>query len=330
MRTVIVTTTIHVPVALIEYRKKCDCWFIVIGDKKTPKSVKKFCKNIDRCEYLDVEAQEEYLNKFPELAKYLPYNSIQRRNIGLLLAYERGFDKIITIDDDNFLESKLFLELHQLGKQELNVIKSASGWYNVCKDLVDVKGREIFHRGYPLEVRDNPYTNTESKEVNVVVNAGLWLGEPDLDAMTRLYWEADPLESVYFNGMRFALEHGTWSPFNSQNTALDRKVIPAYFLKPDIGRYDDIWASYIVKKIADYLGDYIAYGEPLARQDRNEHDNWKDLAKETHLEDTLDFTTKLKDIQLTGRTYEECFKEIAESLNDKGLKVWVKTFQRLQ
>ena len=38
---------------------------------------------------------------YPELSDAIGWNSIQRRNIGLLYAYEQGADVIATVDDDN-------------------------------------------------------------------------------------------------------------------------------------------------------------------------------------------------------------------------------------
>ena len=52
----------------------------------------------------------------------------------------------------------------------------------------------------------------------------------------------------------FFLAPGARGPFNSQNTILARAVLPAYFLSPNVGRYDDIFASFMVKRIADHLG----------------------------------------------------------------------------
>ena len=66
------------------------------------------------------------------------------------------------------------------------------------------------------------------------------------------------------------------SPFNSQNTLLNRKVIKDYFLFPHIGRMDDIWASFYVES----LGFKVVYCEPSVYQDRNEHDLTIDLKKE--------------------------------------------------
>jgi hypothetical protein len=112
-----------------------------------------------------------------------------------------------------------------------------------------------------------------------------------------------------------ALDPGTWSPFNSQNTALMRDVLPAYFLSPYIGRYDDIWASYIINRITEHFGDVISFGEPLVRQQRNPHDLWKDLDVERNgMILTDDFCGALRSIPLTGATYHQCFGQIAGAL----------------
>jgi hypothetical protein len=63
----------------------------------------------------------------------------------------------------------------------------------------------------------------------VVVNAGLWLGDPDVDAVTRICNDINAEQ--YTREQSFALARGTWCPFNSQNTALWRGVIPAYCLR---------------------------------------------------------------------------------------------------
>src|SRR5581483_5232271 len=105
------------------------------------------------------------------------------------------------------------------------------------------------------------FTSCSPVERRVAVNAGFWLDNPDIDALTRMERQ---IVVRGFNekwpGSNFTLQPGTWSPFNSQNTALMRDVIPAYFLSPYIGRYDDIWASYIVNRIAAQLGDVITFG----------------------------------------------------------------------
>jgi len=184
----------------------------------------------------------------------------------------------------------------------------------------------------------------------VAVNAGLWLDNPDIDALTRI--ERQPVVRGFKPSWKgnIALQPGTWSPFNSQNTALMRHVIPAYFLSPYVGRYDDIWASYIVNRIAEHLGDVITFGEPLVCQQRNPHDLWRDLdAERNGMILTDDLCHALRSIPLTGSTYHECFGEIAAHLplawTDRanwtdsqriwrlqlveGLDIWHQTFEQL-
>jgi len=110
---------------------------------------------------------------------------------------------------------------------------------------------------------------------------------------------------------------GTWSPFNSQNTALSAKIIPAYPLSPKVGRYDDIWASYVIYRIADHLDHVIAYGFPLVKQERNPHNYFADHRAEEHgLEFTDRFCEWLRAMTLTGSTYFECFQEVTAGLKD--------------
>lgn len=363
MKYSIVTTTINTPVLLEKYAEdiikyKRDCFFVVVGDKKTPIEAKTYCeklgkeKNIDIL-FMDVAWQEEYLKDFPELGAHIPYNVIQRRNIGILYAYQNGADVIITIDDDNFFLSKDFVGLHMVGDvKKLEVLSSNTGWFNVCSFLREEFGRIFYHRGFVPEARfKKEIVQSEEQEVKVVVNAGFWLGDPDIDALTRLYYSAQPINAVaYERTSNFALAAGTWSTFNSQNTSLAREVIPAYFLSPMVGRYDDIWGAYVIKRIADHLGHAISFGFPIVEQKRNPHNYWKDLAKESNgMMLTSHFVDKLSSIQLSKKTYADCYAEIINMLPDalkikenitlehkeylsnyiEGMSVWLKTFERL-
>lgn len=330
MKTTIVTTTIYVPRALERYAENArfyghqDVSFVVVGDKKTPAETRAFCDSITAryypCEYLDIEDQRNYLEPYPELWRHLPFNCIQRRDVGLLKAWADGADVVITIDDDNWMLNHDFVRLHGVvGTQpELPAYDSSSGWFNVCSMLAEAHGTEFYHRGFPRGERwkeAEAFTSSAPLRRRVTVNAGLWLDDPDIDAMTRLE------RPIVVRGMRqgaperFTLHPGTWSPFNSQNTALAREVIPAYFLSPCVGRYDDIWPSYIVTRIMNHLGDVIAFGLPLLRQKRNEHNLWKDLDDERVgmlLSD--EFCATLRSIPLRGTTYAECYRELAEKL----------------
>jgi hypothetical protein len=163
-----------------------------------------------------------------------------------------------------------------------------------------------------------PKKNGKRKKgpVAPVVNAGLWLGDPDVDALERLYHLADPTEAVALAAeVSIAPEIGTWTPFNSQNTALARRVIPAYFLSPVVGRYDDIWGSYVLKHICDHLREAVTFGRPLVKQERNPHNYWRDLDNERYGHAlTLRFVETLATIPLAGKDYRACYAEITDAL----------------
>jgi hypothetical protein len=329
MKTTIVTTTINIPVALLKYAENARYYghqnvdLIVIGDRKSPPQTADFCKTVERyypCRYFDTVAQEEWLADFPKLWKHLRFDSMQRRNIGMLAAWQNGADVIITIDDDNFATAQDFVGRHGVvgAVSEHLSVESTSGWFNPCSFLQADDDVRFYHRGYPQKNRWNEHEHfvTEQRMARrVAVNAGLWLDDPDVDALTRI--ERRPVVRGFKSSWKgsIALQPGTWSPFNSHNTALMRHVIPAYFLSPYLGRYDDIWASYIVNRIAEHLGDVILFGEPLARQQSNPHDLWRDLdAERNGMILTDDFCQALRSISLTRSTYHECFGEIASHL----------------
>ena len=202
---------------------------------------------------------------------------LQRRNVSILVAFERGAEVIITIDDDNFfVEGQDFIGDHAApilaGEQAMETLSSNTGWLNVCGFLEDKRGFEFYPRGYPMDQRWPALPSihrSRQAPCRVAVNAGLWLDDPDVDAITRLC--NDISAKRYTRETSFALAPGTWCPFNSQNTAVWREAIPAYCLSPNIGRYDDIWASYVMLIIMEHLGHSVAFGFPLVKQERNPH-----------------------------------------------------------
>lgn len=358
----IVTTTIFVPKLLDSYAEDAkkhshNVLFVVVGDKKTPPETEEYClqlakKSGFRVDYFSPERQEEYLSQWSKLRDHIQWNCIQRRNVGMLYAYENGCETIATIDDDNFLIDADYLGTHGIGTQmDVTEVASQTGWMNVCTLLTESHGRIFYHRGFPLEKRTEESWDEKSTTIQPVVSAGLWLGDPDIDALERLYHLTDPTEATTLaREERFSPALGTWTPFNSQNTALARRVIPAYFLSPKVGRYDDIWGSYVVKRIADHLDDRIVFGKPLVKQERNPHNYWRDLDAERYGHSlTLAFVEALSSIELRGTTYQKCYEELSEALPDnllsgifkedeveflkgyfEGMKIWRDTFSKIE
>jgi Reversibly glycosylated polypeptide len=365
IRLAIVTTTINVPQFLEDYCKDFklhnhrDVFFIVIGDKKTPNEAESFCQSLSErygyeVEYYNVARQQAYLSGFPELDAYLPYNSVQRRNIGMVRAYELGAHSILTVDDDNYLLEPDLLKHHLMvgERRTLRSFQSSAGWFDPCQFLRVKPDVRYFHRGFPMSERANaPGVVTESSRTGkVITNVGLWLGDPDVDAWTRMTL---PLEAVeWTQEENFTLAAGTWSPFNSQQTTIARELLPAYFLSPHAGRYDDIWGSFIVHRLAGHFGDMIGYGHPIVNhlQKRSLNSLWRDLDDERMgVLLTDEFVKMLRAVQFTAESYAAAYIQLADALDEqinahaglkesqseflreyiRGMRMWTTTLQKV-
>src|SRR5262245_21715179 len=232
----LVTTTVHVPRCLESYLANAARFghgdrlsVIVVGDRKTPWETGDFLEELNgrfpsRLKYLDLGAQETLLRKWPALDLTLRFNSIQRRNVGYLQAAMDGAEVIVAFDDDNFATYEDYVGAHSIvgREQRVPVVRHASGWWNVCQRLACAPPRRFYHRGYPKSQQDwkREGQEIETQVVQPVVNAGLWLKNPDVDATTNIEEPLNVVGMELVSGGRVcALAAGTWCPFNSQNTA---------------------------------------------------------------------------------------------------------------
>jgi hypothetical protein len=275
-------------------------------------------------EYLDLQAQERYMQRFPELYRLLPLNSDQRRNIGYLKAVEQGAEVVVALDDDNFVgEDDWYLGHSVVGTRvSLPSIASASRWFNPCR-MMDTSppGRPLYPRGHPYSRRhlaDDVLRQQSSGRV--VLNGGLWLGEPDVDSLTRL---TEPVRCTRLNEQRVMLAPGTWAAINTQNTAFHRDLLPVFYYVPITGylggiiveRYGDIWAGLFCRKAIDHLDDRVTYGWPACDHRRNFHILLKDLQLEFwSILITEALWEKLYDWKLTASSYADCYIELADHL----------------
>lgn len=367
----IVITTIHVPTVLegycsnIErYEHLCDVSAIVVGDLKTPhEAVEALAARLRQRGFdvlhLDMEAQEEYLELFPRLKPFIPYNSDIRRNIGYLMAAERGADIIVALDDDNYVGEQDWYADHCLvgSRVRLKTVSSSSGWFNPCAMMEMDPPRRIYARGFPYSRRwvpnEETYATTEGR---VVLNGGLWLGEPDVDAITRL---AEPVRAVRLREERVMLAPGTWAPINTQNTAFHREVLPAFYFVPITGyiggviveRFGDIWAGFFARKAIDHMDDRVCYGVPACDHRRNHHNLLKDLELEFWaIQLTEPLWESIAGWTLRARSYVETYLEMADfleradwsaaSLSDevqayfggmaRSMRAWIDAVQRIE
>lgn len=274
MKKAIVTTTINPPTeALHQFAQIAirDGWtLIIVGDQKTPHT--DYDDFVDKyegaVEYIG-PAQQELISQ--ELSDAIGWNCIQRRNFGLLIAWRRGAEIIATVDDDN-------VPYKNWGKNcvvntEVSVLR-----YETDQPVFDPVGLafpNLWHRGFPLQLLDGrKYLRPQLHKGKVLVQADMWDGSPDVDAVCRI--TLNPM--VTFNPNLAMFGGNVLGPFNSQNTFLSREVLPTYFLFPGIGRMDDIWASYITQ--LHFGHEAVAYCKASVYQLRNEHDLVKDLDAE--------------------------------------------------
>lgn len=338
----IVVTTINSGDFLQEYYdnlKKHDrleqAHFYVIADKKTPPALFEKAQALAKLGLAitipTLTEQDDYLRKVGLDPHLILWNSDYRRNIGYLQAYESGTEIIISIDDDNYpLPDVDFLGQHAaalLGEGNDSEVNSPNRFFNVCSLIdFDIAAPPPYPRGYPYYPRHKEATEVPLMgpgNQKVAVNAGLWLMDPDVDAIS---WLVLPRRGKSFRGSSLVLGRDTWSPINSQNTGLRREFLPAYYFVKmryplggiDIDRYGDIFQGYWIEAVAKHLGSAVRFGTPLANHRRNAHhymnDAWGEWACIQALEDLLPWLTT--SCTLSGSTPIDAYESLGDALEN--------------
>lgn len=264
MNKVIVTTTINLPTIAIKKFDSMKEWTLVVsGDKKTPDGYK-----LENGIYLSPEDQEKFS---PKLSSLIGWNCIQRRNISTLYALTHLKADIVAFVDDDNIPKDGWGENINFDSTEVDVYDAESKVFDPLS--VTEHSKDLWHRGYPVQLLNRRNSNFIKKSVEKFdIQADLWDGDPDIDAICRL---SHP-NQYYFSNKNFYASLQKWSPFNSQNTFMTRESASKFFMMLDVGRFDDIWAAYYVES----FGHRVKYGTPSVFQDRNNHDLLKDLENE--------------------------------------------------
>lgn len=238
-------------------------------------------------------AWEEIEQELEEAAWIIPRRTDCIRSFGFYKAYQLEADMVVTLDDDCFPTGPGFLAAHAARLQRAR----ADAWVSTGSGLVP--------RGMPYVER--------SREQEVVLNHGLWVGNPDVDAVTQLMRQR--IEGD-FKPEDLTVPRGMFFPMCGMNLAFKPDVIPAlYFLLMGQGypydRYGDIWAGILFKKICDHLGYAITSGLPLVEH-RRVSNVWANLAKEAPgMEVNERFWRIVDAIVLTETTFAGCYRELA-------------------
>lgn len=342
-----VTTTISQPTFfedyienIIENDHSLDRFeFVTVGDLSTPTSVRDYCEGLSdeydtTVRYVGVQDQIDWMESrgLERLDEYLPYNSIQRRNIGYLQASEAGTDVIVSLDDDNLAQDDdIAGDFATVGEtQSVLEVSAPNNWYNSASmmEYEQESSRDIYHRGFPYSRRDEEqgYSFTERNRM-VMIRAGLWLDVPDVDVITHL--ERGPRATSVkerFNNRLVALDNETFCPVNTQNTAFHTDLMPLIHTIPmgdevegmEISRFDDIWLGFFAEKILQEMGGTVAYGSPVSIHDRNTHNLNRELEHEAigiRLNEVI--VDILEDIEISGSTYPECYRELIKKFRQQ-------------
>jgi hypothetical protein len=305
----------------------------LIPDRKTPPSVYSKCKELDQKGWRvfcpTMEEQEAFLRRVGFTPHLIPYDSDNRRNIGFLMALESAVDFVLSIDDDNFCgPDEDFFAAHSIvlqDKVETPTLSTDSGWYNLCNLLKFNKEGTTYPRGFPYFARhqkENIVNNPSPAAIHM--NAGLWLRDPDVDGIS---WLVNPMLGESFQGPSVVLGRDTWTPVNTQNTAIRTDVIAAYYFVRmnyplmggmDIDRYGDIFSGYYSQACMRHLGGSLRIGTPVVEHNRNSHNYLHDAIREmgciTVLEDLLPWLTG--EANLEGNSYPEAYISLSYLLEE--------------
>ncbi len=305
MRIALATTTIHVPHAL-KLLRKCsdDVKFFVAIEKDKSSEVATFCHEMDA----SVICEGNW-----KCSELIGWKTLARRNIAFLEALKDGAAIIYSWDTDNIPMSMAhFHHIERILTQPFNGMlgSSKTGWFDAGL-MLNPWAR---HRGIP-------HDNNAAHHYDIATNfragiaAGLVIGNPDVDATLRME-KAPEIHNISKLGeMGVLVDVNTHTVFNTQNVAVIRDLVPAWFCMPGVGRYDDLYASLIVQRVARERGMHVHFGQPLAWQQRHQHDQLVDLRAEISGMSNIRQLAKLLDaIFLKGRSTIEDTRTIYQTL----------------
>lgn len=273
MKKAIVCTTVNPPTkALKNFMAACkkEGWrLFIVGDQRSPhEDYITLDQGYDYVTYLSPEKQEEISKKLSDL---IGWNCIQRRNFGFIAAYRWGAEVIATVDDDNIPCEKWGKNVKVGEFREVLTYDTKTELFDPLSPIYP----HLWHRGFPIQLLDERKISFQKLvKRHVLVQADLWDGDPDIDAVCRITLAPQVKDVATVT----PYTSNKMMPFNSQNTFLHRDCFPTYFLFPHIGRMDDIWASYYLQ--SRFPNSNVVFAKASVYQERNEHDLTKDLENE--------------------------------------------------
>ncbi|MHC9541570.1 MAG: hypothetical protein AB9903_18855 [Vulcanimicrobiota bacterium] len=270
--------------------KRDDAVLYIVGDVQYDPSIKS--RNV---ECLSFAMQKEFTGG----AAFIPERTGSRRFVGFLKAVADGCRYILAIDDDNYpVDNSTYIDSFlALMEKERSVTCQPHQWVNMLEEAYSPP--RVYPRGYTLTAREKlNFQRIEGGEkVIIKVVAGLWGGDPDVDAVERIARDPERLYDLK-DGYSEIKSPDSYCPFDTQNTLIASELLPALYLEHDIARYDDIWMSYLCQVVMKHHRWAVHYGIPYVYQERNPHNFLRDLKDELFgMEHTDEFIRTLEEAE---------------------------------
>jgi hypothetical protein len=286
---------------------------IVVGDRKSPPGYP-----LDGVRFLSVSDQEQ----LPwGLLGQLPFNHYCRKMVGYLEAAASGADILFDTDDDNGLLPGVDGAIWAIDcLHELRPGGDETRHLNVYRHFSD---QPIWPRGLPLDLitashAEPPLLAEAPRGVSIGVWQGLANGDPDVDAIYRL---TSNQPCTFLDRPAVSLPEGIVCPFNSQNTAFRRELLPLMYLPAYVTfRYTDILRGLVAQPILWAAGLRLAFTPATVFQDRNAHDYLRDLESEVPM-----YLTGRRALELAietasaSRSIPENLQAVYEALEREGI-----------
>ncbi len=271
-RSIVITLIFAPGEAVRRFAALRDWPLVVVADRKTPRDWQ-----LDGACFLSVE--EQIALPFRIVAA-LPWNHYARKMIGYLWAAREGAELIAESDDDNLPQADWTFPAFA---GDYPQVPPDCGFVNVYSLFSD---QVIWPRGLPLaRIRDEAaqisWDTLETRHTRIGVWQALADDDPDVDAIYRLTSNAP---CRFERRPPVVLAEGSLSPFNSQNTAFRKELLPLMYLPAHVNfRVTDILRSYVAQPIMWAAGYRLGFTGPTVRQERNVHDFMDDFRSELPL-----------------------------------------------
>ena len=275
----------------------------------------------------------------------IPERCHAETSFGFLVAYEEDAGVVLELDDDVHITKDLVKKhVENLTCKEGITVHAKGKWYNTMENLVLNNDSTIYPRGHPYSSEARQWDYSWAKTGGeCVLNMGLWLQNPDLDALTLVYYSGlDGKCDIKSNGCKrekVVVGEGTYFAVCSMNTSFKTEVIPAFYQLymniQGIDRFDDIWSGIFLKRIADHLGERIGIGKPLGSHIKRSRNVFDDLRKELGGLVMNERLWRIVDgAELSSKSFADCYLELAEhfseSLSEQIKEPMYVKFMRLQ